>query len=77
MVIAKEEIKRQAKEILDKFSRALEKVEIEEAKVEREEDRRVEKEGSEGSEEFRKLMLKNAPKTRDEYIEAEKGEWVE
>ena len=72
-----ETIKKQAKEILDKFSKALEKVEIEEAKVERPEDRREEKEPEEKvSEEFRKIMFSNAPETKDDCIQGEKGEWT-
>ena len=69
-------IKKQAKEILDKFSKALEKVKIEEAKVERPEDRRQEKDGGEADPEFRKIMFQNAPETKDDCIQGEKGEWT-
>jgi len=71
-----EEIKKQAEEILDKFSKALEKIKIEEAKVERDKDRREEGEGREGDENFREIMFENAPKKKNEFIEAEKGEWT-
>ena len=71
----KEEIKLQAKRIIDKFSKALEKVSVEETRVEREEDRRQEKE--EADSEFRKIMFENAPKKSGEYVEAEKGSWLE
>jgi len=73
----KEEIKLQAKRIIDKFSKALEKVSVEETRVEREEDRRQEKEGEEADSEFRKIMFENAPKKSGEYVEAEKGSWLE
>jgi len=72
----KYEIKKQAKEVIDNFAKSLEKIKIEEARVERGEDRREEKEGEEGDGDFRKIMFENAPKKRDECIEAEKGGWV-
>ena len=72
-----EEIRKQAKDILGKFVGALEKVKVEEARVEREEDRRQEKEGLEGNSNFRKIMLENAPQKSGECIEAEKGGWLE
>ena len=72
-----EEIKKQAKKILDRFSKALEKVKIPESRVEREKDRREEKEEpSKEEEEFRRIMLENAPEKDKDCIIAEKGEWV-
>lgn len=71
-----DEIKKQAKEIIDKFSSALEKVKIEESRVEREEDRRIEQEGKEGNADFRKIMFSNATSKDDDCIIAEKGEWT-
>lgn len=73
-MISKEEIQQQAKDILDRFSKALEKVNVEETKVEREEDRR--KEGKEKAFIDNRIMFSNAPKTKDNCIEAEKGAWV-
>ena len=74
------EIEKSAKEILDKFALALEKAgikEAEESRVEREEDRREEaKESIPPDKDFRKIMLENAPKTKNNCIEAEKGGWV-
>lgn len=70
-----EEIKKSAKAIIDSFSKALDKVDVKEARVERDEDRRIEKEGC-CDEEFRNFMFSNAPKTKNECIEAEKGGWV-
>ena len=67
-------IKKQAKEILDKFARALEGVKTEEVKLERDEDRR--KENGEKLPIDRKIMFENAPKKKGDCIEAEKGGWV-
>jgi len=79
-----EEIKKQAKEIMDSFASALEKVKIEESGVEREEDRRAERvlsqkepKDSELDSDFRKIMLGNAPSIDGDCIKAEKGGWLE
>ncbi len=72
-----QEILDQAKEILDNFVKELEKVKTEEARVERKENKRKEKLGEETSSEFKEIMLKNAPKVKDDCIEAEKGCWIE
>ena len=72
----KEEIKKQAKEIIDNFVKALENIEVEEARVEREEDRRKESEGKEADSEFRKIMFENAPKKKEDFIIGEKGSWL-
>lgn len=75
----KKEILEQAKEIMDNFHRALDKVENEtvEVKVERDECERKETKANIASEEFRKAMFKNAGKIKDDCIEAERGKWVE
>lgn len=73
----KEEILKQAKQIIDNFHYALKDVEkLEEARVERDECERVEKEGEEPDKEFREIMFSNAPKTKGECIEAERGKWL-
>lgn len=75
----KEEIKQEARKIMDSFSEALESVkeEVGEAFVDRENDRRAEKEGGEKcDEEFREIMFDNAPKKNKDFIIAEKGEWT-
>lgn len=69
------EIAREAKEILDKFAKALEKVETKESFVEREESFRKEQEGSLPNEEFRKIFFENAPEVTNDCIQAEKGKW--
>jgi len=76
-----ESIKKEAKDILDKFSNALEKVEkqLEDVKgvkrdIQLREEGNVERTvGS--SKEFRKAFLKNAPSTEDDFVVAEKGGW--
>ena len=71
------EIEESAKEILDKFANALEGISIEEARVERENDRREEeKEAVVPDKDFRKIMLENAPRKKNDCIEAEKGGWI-
>jgi Asp-tRNA(Asn)/Glu-tRNA(Gln) amidotransferase C subunit len=74
-----EEIKREAKKILDKFSKALEnaKIKEEESNVEREEDRRKEKEGKNPDEnkDFREIMFENAPNKNEDFVIAEKKSW--
>jgi hypothetical protein len=82
----KEDIKKQAKKIMDNFVKALQSVKIGEARVERKEDRRDEKDGEEADSDFRKITFENfrnkdipdsAPKKSKECIEAEKGSWLE
>ena len=70
------EIKREAKAILDKFAKALSKIkEVPESFVEREEDRRQEKEGNEPDSDFQKIFFENAPSTKGDCIQAERGKW--
>ncbi|MBI2451558.1 hypothetical protein HYV50_00600 [Candidatus Pacearchaeota archaeon] len=73
-----EEIKKQAREILDKFSKTLAKVEFKEKKIEREKEAggfREEGEGKEVDPDFRKRFFENAPKTEGDFIIAEKKKW--
>jgi predicted Asp-tRNA(Asn)/Glu-tRNA(Gln) amidotransferase subunit C len=72
----KQKIQKEARQILEKFGKALENVE--EVKVKEEEESesyREEKEGEKCSDDFRKRMFKNAPKHDDDCIIAEKGNW--
>lgn len=70
----KEDIKKQAKEILDKFADSLEKVKTEEDfYVDREEYER-EEDGAK-RENFKEELLKNAPKKNKDFIITEKGSW--
>jgi predicted Asp-tRNA(Asn)/Glu-tRNA(Gln) amidotransferase subunit C len=71
-------VKEQAREILDKFARALEKVEKEELSesfVDREEFMREEGKGEDSVSGFKEKMLENSPRHDDDFIIAEKGEW--
>ena len=73
-------IEKEAKELLDKFAKALEKVEKESKSeevsfVDREEVERKEKEGRNYDSGFRKKILDNAPAKDDDFIIAERGSW--
>lgn len=69
------QIEREAKQILDKFSKALASVKAEESNVERDVDRREEAEGEKCDSEFRKIMFENAPQKNKDFIIAEKKTW--
>ncbi len=70
------EVKKQAKEILDKFAKALSKVKTkEDFFVKRKEDRRKESEGFKGDSDFISRFMENAPQTKNKSVVAEKGEW--
>ncbi|MFA5258624.1 MAG: hypothetical protein WC979_09340 [Candidatus Pacearchaeota archaeon] len=77
--VDKIKVEKQAKEILDKFAKALQTVEKDkednESYVEREEFERVEKQGKTSEEGFKERILKNAPAHDDDFIIAEKGSW--
>jgi len=70
-------IKKEAKLILEKFSKALEKVEskIKEAQGVKRDKQLREETKTEQDKEFKKLFLKNAPKTEEDYVIAERGSW--
>jgi Asp-tRNA(Asn)/Glu-tRNA(Gln) amidotransferase C subunit len=71
----KEEIKKDAKNLLDEFSAKLEKISIRDVKEEVGENLREEGEGLKPNEEFREEMLENAPLVEDGLIVAERGGW--
>ena len=74
----KNQIRRQAKQILDKFASALAKVEKEAKEdfyVDREEFERKEGDGEKCDSGFKKKMLGNAPEHDDDFVIAERGEW--
>jgi len=75
-MVDKAKIEKEAKGLLDKFARALEKVDTKEEEffVEREEFERSEV-NSEGCEGFKESLLANAPKKDEDFVIAEKGEW--
>jgi len=69
-----DKIKKQAKQILDKFAKALENVkDIEEYYIERDVFEREEGEGEVCD--FKKELLRNALNHDDDFIIAEKGDW--
>jgi len=73
----KNQIRRQAKQILDKFANALAKVKSpsEDFYVYRKEFERKEGEGEKCGSGFKKMFLKNAPEHDDNFIIAERGGW--
>ncbi|MEI7718720.1 MAG: hypothetical protein WCI72_02540 [archaeon] len=71
----KEEIRKNAKNLLDEFSSKLDKVKSVEHKSERKENLRVEKTGKQTETDFREIMLDNAPLVEDGLIIAETGHW--
>jgi len=73
----KQEIKEQAKSIMDNFSRKLSKVskKMQESLVEREKSEREEREAGEGDSDFRKTIFENAPNKNKDFIIAEKKQW--
>jgi len=71
-----EKIRREAKAILDKFAKELERVELKEKKERKEVGGvRVEGAGGEGDKDFRKRMFENAPSKEGDFIVAEKKKW--
>ncbi len=71
----KEEIKKQAKKIMDDFSKKISKVDkkLKDIAIEREQDER--EEGKENCEIDRKTMFSNAPSKNKDFIIVEKGRW--
>lgn len=72
-----EKIKKEAKDIMDSFAKALEKAEeefSEEFNVKRENQLREET-SVKGEKEFRKIFFENAPSKSQDFIKAEKGKW--
>jgi len=70
-------IKKEAKQILDKFAKALAKVDSEKVEigVDRDEFERKEGEGEECEKDFKQKMLENAPNHDDDFVIAERGSW--
>ena len=69
-----DDVKKEAKEILDKFAKALEKVKTnDDFYVDRDEFEREENNGDECD--FKKELLKNAPDKDDDFVKAERGSW--
>jgi len=79
----KKDIQKQAKSIMESFSKKLakvpeiDKISAEDICVERPEGEREEGSGKKRDEEFRKIMFENAPEKNSDFIIAEKGGWEE
>jgi len=73
--VEKQEIRDNAKKLLDEFSSKLNKIKVTESKAEKKENLRIEGKGSQPNPEFREFMFDNAPKTEDGLIIAETGAW--
>lgn len=72
----REQIKKEAQDILKKFAASLEKVKFEEKENKKGVGGfRGEGEGLKGNEDFRKRMFENAPEKDDDCIIAEKKTW--
>jgi Asp-tRNA(Asn)/Glu-tRNA(Gln) amidotransferase C subunit len=73
-----EEIKKDAKRIMDSFMQSIEQFDVEEEfELHRNQCLREEKEGKTADEEFKRIFLKNAPKTSGDSIVANKAAWEE
>ncbi len=71
----KQEIKKQAKYLMDNFGKKLEKIKIKEEYFEDGEGLREECKGWNTDRDFRDALFCNAPFVEDEQLVAEKGEW--
>ncbi len=71
----KEDIKKNAKKILDEFASKLEKIDVKEGHFENQDGLRDEGTGWETDPEFRDTMFANAPNAEGDSILAEKGGW--
>lgn len=71
----KEEIRKNAKNLLDEFSSKIDKVKLKEEKEDSKENLRTENSGWTTDDEFREIMAENAPEFNDNLIIAEKGGW--
>ncbi len=73
----KQEIKEQAKKIMDSFSKKLSKIDkkMAEPLIERDKGEREEGEGEKCDNEFRKIMFENAPNKNKDFIIGERKSW--
>ena len=72
-----DEIKSDAKKIIDSFSEKLSKVHVldKEPVIKRKEYERQEGNGKECDNDFKKIMIENAPNKNEDFIMAEKKKW--
>lgn len=72
----REDIRREAKSILGRFSKALESIKFKKKEFKKEVGGfREEGDGEKCDNAFRKRMFENAPKTKGDFIIAEKKKW--
>jgi len=71
----KEEIRKNAKKLLDEFSSKIDEIKIKEEKEDSKENLRKEGNGWKTDENFREILAENAPEFDDNLIIAEKGAW--
>ncbi len=71
----KQEIRENAKKLLDEFSSKLGKIKVVEPESEEKENLRVEGIGQQTDQAFREIMMDNAPMVEDGLIIAETGAW--
>lgn len=73
----KEDVKKEAKKLMDSFSEKLSKVKIsdDEPTIKRKEFEREEGDGKDINETFKGLILENAPNKNENFIIAEKKKW--
>jgi Asp-tRNA(Asn)/Glu-tRNA(Gln) amidotransferase C subunit len=71
----KQEIRENAKKLLDEFSSKLDKIKVVEPKADKKENLRTEGTGQQTNEDFREIIFDNAPKIEDGLIIAETGAW--
>ena len=73
----KQEIKKQAKDIIEDFSKKLSKIDKnpKESTIERNSGERIETKSDKQDNEFRKIMFENAPNKNENFILAEKKKW--
>jgi Asp-tRNA(Asn)/Glu-tRNA(Gln) amidotransferase C subunit len=70
------EIRKEARDVLDKFAVSLGKVKTKEKELKREVGGfREEREGGKADEDFRKLLFENAPHKKGDFIVSEKKKW--
>jgi Asp-tRNA(Asn)/Glu-tRNA(Gln) amidotransferase C subunit len=73
----KQEIKKQAKDIIEDFSKKLAILDedVKESIIEREKGERTESKTEKSDSDFREIMFKNAPNKNENFILAEKKQW--
>jgi hypothetical protein len=71
----KEEIRKNAKNLLDEFSLKINEIKFKEEKEDSRENLRIENSGWKTDENFREIMAENAPEFEDNLIIVERGGW--